>query len=111
MISLVCLLIALYATFEARNIVRGPIISVEQPVNGATTISPLIEVRGRAKNISSIFLNDRPITVDEAGLFSEEITLGSGLNVVKVAGRDRFGREKEILVEIIRKDRNELVRK
>ncbi|MEK7185247.1 MAG: hypothetical protein AAB726_01365 [Patescibacteria group bacterium] len=103
-IALICVAIAGYALYEARNIIAGPVIFVDEPTNGATTRQSLLEVRGRTKNISSITLNDRPITVDESGIFKEEITLTTGYNVAKVSGQDRFGRQKEILVEIIREE-------
>ena len=101
--------IAGYAFYEARNIIIGPVISIEQPINGVTTKQSFLEVRGRTKNISSITLNDRPITVDEDGVFREDITLADGYNVAKVTGKDRFGRQKEVLVEIIRKEVDSLV--
>lgn len=103
-IALVCIAIAGYALYETRNIIMGPVILVDEPTNGATTRQSLLEVRGRTKNISSITLNDRPITVDESGIFREEITLATGYNIAKISGRDRFGRQKEILVEIIREE-------
>ena len=103
-IALICVAIAGYALYEARNIIQGPTISIEEPTNGMTTRQSLLEVRGRTKNISSITLNDRPITVDESGVFKEEITLGTGYNIAKVVVEDRFGRQKVALVEIIREE-------
>ena len=101
----ICVVIAGYTYYEARNIIEGPVISIEQPINGTTTNEQSIEITGQAKNINSITLNDRPITVDESGAFNEEITLSTGYNVAKVAGKDRFGRQEEIFVEIIQKDK------
>jgi len=103
----ICVLIAGYTYYEARNIIQGPIILVEQPTNGTTTEEKSLKVTGQAKNVNSITLNDRPITVDESGTFNEEITLSVGYNVAKVSGKDRFGREEEVFVEIIQKEKTE----
>lgn len=69
-----------------------------------TTKQALVEIRGTARNIVSITLNDRAITTDESGVFSAEIPLSVGYNITKVAVEDRFGRKKERLIEITRKE-------
>lgn len=108
----ICFIIAAYASYEARNVVRGPMLSVETPVSGMTTEETSVSLRGTAKNIVSITLNDRPITTDEHGLFAEDVSLPPGHSIVKVAAQDKFGRSKNILIEIIRKEAQEgLVRK
>lgn len=111
-VVIVCVAITGYACYEARNLVRGPILSVEAPTNGMTTEQPLVEVYGTARNITAITLNDRPITTDEHGVFKEEITLSPGYNITEITGRDRFGREKKILIEITRQEtKDQLVKK
>lgn len=112
MAVIVCVAVAGYACYEARNLVRGPILSIETPTNGMTTKQPLVEVQGTARNITAITLNDRPITTDESGVFKEEITLSPGYNIAEITGRDRFGREKKILIEITRQEtKDQLVKK
>ncbi len=103
----VCVAIAGYTCYEARNLVLGPILQIEQPISGMSTKQPIVEIHGTARNITSITLNDRPITTDESGVFKEEITLSPGYNITKVTGKDRFGREKKILIEITRQESKE----
>lgn len=109
----VCCVIVGYTAFESRNLLGGPILSLEEPTNGMTTKQPVVEVRGTARNIVAITLNDRPITTDESGVFSAEVPLSVGYNVTKIAVEDRFGRKKEQLIEITRKEslKEELGRK
>lgn len=90
-----------YSLYESRNIIRGPIIEIFEPVNGAATLKPLIEIKGRVENISSISINDRQITTDREGIFSEKILLSPGYNAVKIFGQDKFGRHTEKMLELV----------
>ena len=38
-------------------------------------------------------MNGRPIYTDENGDFEEELILASGLNIIELKARSRFGRE------------------
>lgn len=91
-----------YALYESRNIINGPMLTLEEPRDGLSTSDSSIDVKGRAQNISSISINDRKITIDEAGWFKEKILLSLGYNVIKISVYDRFGRAKETLMELVR---------
>lgn len=110
-VTLALCVIAGYTLYESRNLINGPTISIEQPSNGYSTIESIIEVKGQVKNISFISINDRKITVDESGWFKEKILLSVGYNVVKITVNDKFGRAKETLVEVIRKQNEGLAKK
>lgn len=90
-----------YAFYESTDLRRGPVITIDQPVTGATFNSPVTDIKGRVENMVHISMNDRAISVDEAGNFQEKYVLSNGNNVVKVSAKDRFGRKKDVLVEII----------
>ncbi len=100
-ITTAVLFIVGYSGYEARNIIRGPIVEIVAPTDGSTVTEPLIEVRGTAKNISIIRLNDRNITVDEHGVFREKMLLSPGYNIIKLSASDKFGRTKETKLEIV----------
>ena len=94
-ISLITLFVCGYGLFEARNLLTGPVITVLTPQNGSKQITPLVEVAGVVKNVSDISLNDRPITMDMSGNFSEKVLLAPGYNILKLTVADKFGRKKE----------------
>ncbi|MDP2705258.1 MAG: hypothetical protein U1D31_02860 [Patescibacteria group bacterium] len=96
--------LAIYLFHQGQSLIEGPILSVRSPINGATFASPLVEIWGTSKNISSIQLNDRPIFIDEEGFFKEKLLLSSGYNIIKFSGSDRFGRVKETFLELILKE-------
>lgn len=91
-----------YTLYESKNLINGPMITLEEPLNGSSVSDSIIEVKGQVKNISFISINDRKITVDEKGVFKEKVLLSLGYNVVKISVNDKFGRAKETLVQLIR---------
>ncbi len=90
----VCLIIgfAFYGLYKARNFLTGPQITVSEPRNGQVFQGSYIKVAGQAKNIASIFLNGKPIFIDETGLFKENLLLARGYNIMEVRAVDKFGR-------------------
>ncbi len=84
-----------YAAFQAQTFVKGPRINVDAPQNGQTVVSPLLNVRGSAQNLSFITLNGNKIFTDEQGMFDESILLSPGYNIVTLWAQDRFGRTTE----------------
>ena len=97
---LVVFFIGGYSLFEARNIIRGPVVEVFEPVSGTTTENPLVDIKGITQNTSAISLNDRPITIDKKGEFSEKLLLSPGYNIIKLAVSDRFWPTKNRNAEI-----------
>jgi hypothetical protein len=91
-----------YSAFQAQKIIRGPVITVLSPLNGATYITPLI--KGTTKNVSSITLNDRILYIDRAGNFIDALLLIPGYNIIKIEAKDKFGAETKKTIEIIYKE-------
>jgi hypothetical protein len=98
------LVIVLYSGFQAQKIIVGPVIDIYTPENGATYNMALIEITGRAKNVSFINLNDRKIFTDTAGYFKEKLLLSPGYNILKLDARDKFGSYTEKRLELILKE-------
>ena len=97
-------IIALYSTFQAWKLLSGPIIEIYNPQNGATYNEALIEIAGRARNISYINLDDRPIFTDKNGYFKEKLLLSPGYNVIKLNASDKFKTYTEKRLEVILKE-------
>lgn len=103
-ISLLVLIIAGYSIFQAQKLIRGPIIDIYTPENGATYSQTLIQIDGRARNISYLNLNGRAIFTDKNGNFSEKLLLSPGYNIIKLDARDKFKNYTEKKLEIILKE-------
>lgn len=93
--------IIIYGFFQARNLIAGPYIEVTSPLNGSVLNAPEIEIKGIAKNIAFINLNDRQIFVDDEGYFNEKLIAQSGYNIIKLTAEDKFKRHAQKLIEVI----------
>jgi len=85
-------LLALYVIFQARNLILGPQLKFLTPKANETVSGPVIEVTGSAQNVSFITLNDHQIFVDDSGKFKENLLPSPGLVILRLVGKDRFGR-------------------
>ncbi len=85
----------LYGLYESYKLLSGPKIVILEPQNGAAFEKNLIDIKGTAKNVAFLNLNDRPIFVDKQGNFSEKILLLSGYNIMTLKGEDRFKKKVE----------------
>jgi len=82
----------------------GPEIIVQTPLNGAVVLSTTIPIEGTAKNISKISINGRQISIDQKGIFKDRLVIAKGYNIITVVGIDRFGKVKEVELEVVRKE-------
>ncbi|MBP9669098.1 MAG: hypothetical protein KBE09_02295 [Candidatus Pacebacteria bacterium] len=80
-----------YSYFEGRHLLQGPVIALDIP--GTMTVTePYLRIAGTAERIVELQLNGRPVSVTEAGAFTEDIVLMPGYNRVSFTARDRTGR-------------------
>ncbi|OHB09807.1 MAG: hypothetical protein A3H52_00380 [Candidatus Zambryskibacteria bacterium RIFCSPLOWO2_02_FULL_39_26] len=93
-----------YSIFQAWKLISGPIIDIYTPQNGATYSQTLIEIEGRARNISYLNLNDRPIFTNKNGYFKEKLLLSPGYNIIKLDAKDKFKNYTKKRLEIILKE-------
>lgn len=93
----------LYGTFQSRFLIRGPQLSISEPVGGAVTLTePLLSLSGTTRHISSITLNDAPIFIDESGAFTEQLVVPPGYTIMTIAVANRFGRSKSHTIHLYR---------
>lgn len=95
------LLIAGYSLFVAHNYLSGPSITILNPTPNEATSSPVLMIAGTAKNIKNIWLNDRPIFMDEQGYFHQNTLMYPGYNTFTVRGEDRFGRNTITYIRVV----------
>lgn len=94
-------LIAAYALFQARYLILGPRISIDMPKNESMVDAGVLMVKGTAKNITHLSLNDRQIYTDTEGHFEEKLIAQKGINIMKLRALDRFGRVSEEFVRVV----------
>lgn len=100
-IAITVITILVYAYFESRDYLSGPKIEVLYPKGGSTVYGPIIEIRGTAKNTTSLFLNDSQVLIDQSNAWNEKLPLPVGYNIMKLVAKDRFGKQTEKLLEFV----------
>ncbi|HYC83482.1 MAG TPA: hypothetical protein VEB60_03000 [Candidatus Paceibacterota bacterium] len=93
--------VASYALFRAYNLIAGPSLEIQEPISGSTVTDPLITIKGTAKRIAKLSLNNRQIFTDEEGRFDETLLLAEGYTILTVRTEDRFGRKVRKTIELI----------
>lgn len=103
LIALFIIIIA-YTFFQAQKLIKGPSIEIYNPKDGSTYNQMLIEVEGKAKNVSYLNMNGKPIFTDKTGYFKEKFLLSPGYNVIKLNAEDKFKKYTEETIQIILKE-------
>jgi hypothetical protein len=100
LIALASILIVFFVLFQARFLIMGPqIILTESPK--ALGNERQVELKGKAYNISRIWLNDRPIFTDAQGNFKEALVLENGYTIATLRAEDRYGRTTNVTREMV----------
>ena len=92
-----------YAYFQSREYLRGPVLTITEPIDGSMSTTSLVVVRGSARNVSFLTLNGRPIFTDEQGRLTESLLLQKGYSIMTFEAKDRFGHTAEKRLELVYK--------
>lgn len=77
--------------YQARYLIIGPQITITNAPTGPQN-EQQITLRGNARNISRLWLNDRQIFTDPSGNFEEVLVLPYGESIITLRATDRYGR-------------------
>lgn len=92
-IFLIVLFFVLYLSFQIKNILEPPILTLLSPQNGYVSESSSIVVRGETENGVSVSINDKGISINEDGQFEEIIDLNQGLNTITITAEKKHGKK------------------
>lgn len=101
--ALAALSLAFYAYLQSREYLRGPVIAVDEPADGSLSTTSIVALKGSARNVSFLTLNDRQIFTDERGRFTESLLLQDGYNIMLLEAKDRFGHIAQKKLELVHK--------
>ena len=102
-IVLLAIGLGMCAYLQSKEYLRGPIITVEEPPNGAMFTTSVVSVQGSARNAAFITLNGRQIFTNEQGRFYESLLLQEGYSIMLLEAKDRFGHRVEKRLELVYK--------
>lgn len=95
------LIVVGYSFFALKDILRGPRIDIATPESGYSTTTQMIAISGRVLRGNLFFINNATTTIDLEGNFSEQLLLSSGYNIMTLEARDRYGRARSEVIEMI----------
>lgn len=93
-----------YGLFNSRFLLKGPEIAVaglDPSGEVIQTQSRDFSLQGTAFHSSFITVNNRPILVDESGNFNEKLLLSSGVSIIDIYARDKFGKEVRKKIDVV----------
>ncbi len=91
-ISIGLLVILAYFIFQARFLIMGPQITLTERPNIRQN-ERTVFLTGNTRNISHLWLNDRPIYTNKVGEFKEALVLENGYTIATLRAEDRYGRK------------------
>lgn len=97
-------IVIIYALYQARYLLRGPIITITKPTDGQTVSDPFVTILGSVKNAAYIYVNDLQSFIDADDNLVQNALLSPGYNMVTVKARDRFGRERTLILRLFYKE-------
>jgi len=90
-LSIFLLSIVSYAFLQSKDLIFGVKIIDVNITDGGKMENDILNIIGNAKNALKLTLNDRIISIDQEGNFSETIVLNKGYNIISVKAEDEFG--------------------
>lgn len=78
-----------YGLFEARGIVFGPRIQVDE--TPLEVFEQFVRIQGSAARIAALTMNGAAISVTEEGFFDEPLLLHRGENRIVLRATDKYG--------------------
>lgn len=103
LIVLVVIGLSIYAYFQSREYLQGPLLTIDEPLNGSMSTTSVVAVKGFARNVSFLTLNGRAIFTDEQGRFKESLLLPEGYSIMTLEAKDRFGHVVQKKLELVYK--------
>jgi len=102
-IAVIAVGLIVYAYFQSREYLQGPLLTIDEPLNGSLSTTSLIALKGTARNVAFLTLNGRQIFTDELGRFEESLLLSEGYSIMTLEAKDRFGHTETKRLELVYK--------
>lgn len=81
-----------YLGVEVRQMVKPPELTITSPGYDMVTSTSVVRVAGFTESGAQVFVNGEEVIGDQAGSFSEDVTLQPGVNVIEVKAQKKRGK-------------------
>ena len=88
-----------YGYFEAQAVLFGPRIIT--PSSVIVAHEAFTTIQGQAQNIAELRMNGAAVSVTEDGTFNEPYVLAPGENRIILDAKDKYGRARRHIIEIV----------
>lgn len=105
-ISLFLIVFLSYLGFQLKKYFSPPSLTVERPLENEKVKEQTVEIKGRANQDASVYINDELININESGNFSYELKLFPGENTIYIKAINRRGKETSISRKVKLVDKN-----
>ncbi len=80
-----------YLWHQLSYLIYPPNLEITQPASDITVSSKIIELSGNTDPDVNLTINGKEVYVNQEGEFKSEISLDSGLNILRIKVKDKFG--------------------
>jgi hypothetical protein len=98
-VTLLLVGIAVLSFFQARQILQGPVISLQTDAE-VVTDSQIVTVSGTTENIAFMWVNGKKAYTDSKGNFDYTVIAPVGSSVIKINAVDRSDNETAVYVPV-----------
>lgn len=91
-----------YIGYQVERFNRPPILTIEYPVDGSKVVASTVDVVGQTNAGAVVTINGEPVAQQTNGRFNQSIQLTEGVNVLHVMAKNRFNKQTERQISIIR---------
>ncbi len=88
-------------TYNMRDRIWGAPLTISTAPNGSTLTSAFLPITGSARHARALQINGRSVTIDRSGVFSDEVVLSPGYNIVEVRVTDQFGQQRTKQYQVV----------
>lgn len=92
-ISLFFVILSAYLYKNLNNFVSNPALIILNPAADSIINDTKVLVKGKTDVGNDLFINNQPVLVDDSGVFSENVVLREGKNVISVKSVNQFNKE------------------
>lgn len=90
-----------YLGFLLQRIFDPPFLMVEYPPDNFVTAAPQLTIKGASEPETDIRINGQPVLADSQGLFSRDIYLQPGLNLITITSEKKYSRTATVTKQVL----------
>ncbi len=85
--------VGMYLYFSIDNFISSPWLVVDAPLHNSVVNDSNVIVNGKTRNNSRVFINGQQVFVDMDGMFSDNVGLAVGANIIEIESINKFDKK------------------